>query len=106
VANLRGVKESGAIFALPTYSFIVVTVGMVAWGAWKSMHGELAPGAAHVIVARHAAIGTFLLLKAFSSGCAALTGVEAISNGVTAFRAPEAKNAASTMTWMACILAT
>src|SRR5207237_9284694 len=53
LANLRGVKESGAIFALTTYSFIVTTLGMVAWGAWKMMQGELSPGATHAVVATH-----------------------------------------------------
>src|SRR5205814_5029993 len=69
------------------------------------LQGGLAPNAAPELMTAHSAVGMFLLLKAFSSGCAALTGVEAISNGVQAFRKPEAKNAATTMAWMACILA-
>src|SRR5437763_3881803 len=99
LANLRGVKESGAIFALPTYSFIALTLAMVGWGTVKMLQGGLAPNAAPELMTAHSAVGMFLLLKAFSSGCAALTGVEAISNGVQAFRKPEAKNAATTMAW-------
>jgi amino acid transporter len=104
IANLRGVRESGAIFALPTYSFIVITLGLVAVGFSKAMSGTLRPGQTQHLIAHSNAVGMFLLLKAFSSGCAALTGVEAISNGVTAFREPEAKNAASTMAWMSTLL--
>jgi hypothetical protein len=77
---------------------------MVAWGTLKALNGQLHPAATHQAIAQSGAVGTFLLLKAFSSGCAALTGVEAISNGVTAFRAPEARNAGITMIWMATIL--
>jgi amino acid transporter len=104
VANLRGVKESGAIFALPTYSFVAITFALVAVGVGKAMHGTLRPADTHHVVSYSSGIGIFLLLKAFSSGCAALTGVEAISNGVTAFKEPEARNAATTMSWMATIL--
>jgi amino acid transporter len=106
IANLRGVKESGAIFALPSYSFIVITLAMIAWGAMKMLNGQLHPVEAPQALAVSRAAGTFLLLKAFSSGCAALTGVEAISNGVTAFQAPEARNAGITMIWMSSILGT
>jgi amino acid transporter len=106
LANLRGVKESGAIFALPTYSFIAVTLTMVAMGIAKAMSGSLHPAETHQVITHSGAIGLFLLLKAFSSGCAALTGVEAISNGITAFKSPESKNAATTMTWMSAILGT
>jgi amino acid transporter len=106
IANLRGVKESGAIFALPTYSFIGITLALVTLGVGKAMNGTLHPVEAHHLGTAAGGIGLFLLLKAFSSGCAALTGVEAISNGVTAFKEPESKNAATTMSWMAAILGT
>jgi amino acid transporter len=106
IANLRGVKESGAIFALPSYSFVVIGLVMVAWGVVKALNGQLHPAETHHIITQTGAVGTFLLLKAFSSGCAALTGVEAISNGVTAFRPPEARNAGITMIWMSTILGT
>ena len=78
---------------------------MVAIGVARAMAGTLQPAETHQATTHSQAVGAFLLLKAFSSGCAALTGVEAISNGVTAFREPEAKNAAATMVWMAAILA-
>lgn len=106
VANLRGVKESGTIFALPTYGFVAIVFGMIAVGMAKLWTGHLITLPAPASVSAHAIppIGLWLLLRAFSSGCAALTGVEAISNGVTAFRAPEARNAGITMKWMAAIL--
>lgn len=105
VANLRGVKESGALFALPTYSFVVLTVAMVVWGFVKLWTGQpLTVPAGEPLGPAHE-VGLFLVLKAFASGCSALTGVEAISNGVTAFKAPEAKNAGITMIWMSSILA-
>ncbi len=105
--NLRGVKESGAFFALPTYLFIVIMFTTVGMGVYRYFTGTLgvvlAPPemeTAHVVTA----ITPFLLLHAFSSGTAALTGVEAISNGITAFREPRSRNAAITLIWMACIL--
>lgn len=107
LANLRGVKESGAIFALPTYSFIGLCLVMIFWGLFRlhDLHPAAAAMAGHPLVAGKT-VGIFLLLKAFASGCSALTGVEAISNGVTAFRAPEAKNAGQTMIWMSVVLGT
>jgi amino acid transporter len=104
IANLRGVKESGAIFALPSYGFVFIGLVMVVWGIVKAQTGALHPAETHRAVAATGAVGTLLLLKAFSSGCAALTGVEAISNGVSAFRPPEARNAGITMIWMSTIL--
>jgi amino acid transporter len=106
VANLRGVKESGSIFALPTYSFIAITLTMVVMGLVRAFGGTLHPAETQRIITNSGAVGMFLLLKAFSSGCAALTGIEAISNGITAFKQPESKNAATTMTWMSAILGT
>lgn len=105
--NLRGVKESGKLFAIPTYVFVAGVFIMIAWGAFRglvlgdAMH---APTADFHIKAEHQGLAgfalVFLLLRAFSSGCAALTGVEAISNGVPAFRKPKSKNAASTLALM------
>jgi amino acid transporter len=106
LANLRGVKESGSYFALPSYSFVVVALAMVTLGVCKAVTGTLRPAETHQMITHAAPVGIFLILKAFSSGCAALTGVEAISNGVTAFKEPEAKNAATTMVWMSTILGT
>ena len=102
--NLRGLRESGAAFAVPTYLFIIVIVGMILTGLFKVfvLGDELrAPSAGLTIVAEEDHLTqfafAFLLLRAFSSGCAALTGVEAISNGVPAFKKPKSKNAATTL---------
>jgi len=114
--NLRGVRESGAIFAIPTYAFMVGILGMVIYGwirLWVFNDLPLSSTAAFTIApeapyadgfAGLAAI--FLLMRAFSSGCAALTGVEAISNGVPAFRKPKSKNAATTLLLMGTISVT
>lgn len=109
LANLRGVKESGALFSLPTYLYIVVLGGLVVYGLYRVFLGN-DPG--HVPLddpGWHGAVtggslSLFLVLKGFSSGAVALSGVEAISNGVPAFRRPESKNAATTLVWMALIL--
>lgn len=117
--NLRGVRESGAAFAIPTYTFVAIMYLMIGYGIYKLL-------GTHSLVPIHTAkeladarvanedtgkaisslqpFGLFLLLHAFASGCTALTGVEAISNGVTAFKEPSAKNASTTMVWMATIL--
>src|SRR5439155_5997193 len=110
VANLRGIKESGRLFAVPTYIYIFSLIALVAYGLYRVF---IAHDIAHIKVNQDAFIGTsltggtlgiFLLLKGFSSGAVALTGVEAISNGVPAFRRPESKNAANTLLWMGLIL--
>lgn len=105
--NLRGVKESGAFFAIPTYFFIAIMFITVGTGIVRYLLGSLGSvidpptiETAHAI----GAITPFLLLHAFSSGTAALTGVEAISNGITAFKEPRSRNAAITLIWMAFIL--
>ncbi|MCX4984037.1 APC family permease [Streptomyces sp. NBC_00572] len=107
VMNLRGVKESGSLFAIPTYVFVAGVFIMIAWGAYKGIvldETMKAPTADFEIKAEHEGLAgfalVFLLLRAFSSGCAALTGVEAISNGVPAFRKPKSKNAATTLALM------
>ncbi|MFD5468497.1 APC family permease [Kitasatospora sp. NPDC127059] len=110
--NLRGVRESGSAFAVPTYAFMAGVIGMVGYGVFRhfvlgqSMPAEssgfqLAATPGNDSLAGFAMV--FLLLKSFSSGCAALTGVEAISNGVPAFRKPKSKNAATTLLLMASI---
>jgi amino acid transporter len=110
IANLRGVKESGRVFAVPTYVYIVSLTGLVAYGLLRSWFGHLEPvpfdpkHAADVAQVTGGSLGVFVLLRGFSSGAVALTGVEAISNGVPAFKEPAAKNAATTLTWMATIL--
>ncbi len=104
-ANLRGLKEAGAAFAIPVYAFIVAVFAMLATGLVRFLFGSQmrAESADFGIVATHSLGGialVFLLLRAFSSGSAALTGVEAISNGVPAFKKPKSKNAATTLALM------
>jgi amino acid transporter len=104
--NLRGVRESGNIFAAPTYLFVVSILGMVAWGLAGVSVGrfEEAPYAPHPPGLE--GIGLFLLLRAFAAGCTALTGVEAVSDGVPAFKPPEAHNARAVMAWLGAITVT
>ncbi len=106
VVNLRGVRESGRVFAVPTYVFIGTLVALLLAGSWQMATGRLGTPttAAGPAQAGVEAVSIFLLLRAFSSGCTALTGVEVISNGVSAFRPPEPRNAALTMVGMAAIL--
>lgn len=106
IANLRGLRESGNIFAVPTYVFVALALGVVGIGIANIVTGHVEP------VPRQSNAETFgleplallLLLRAFASGSVALTGVEAIANGVPAFKPPEARNAAATMTAMAILL--
>jgi amino acid transporter len=108
LGNLRGIRESGRIFAVPTYFFIVSVLALVLVGAWRVLTGGVAP---LPVDPQAVANGTaalqpltmFMLLTAFSNGCTAMTGVEAVSNGVPAFRPPESKNAASTLLVMAAL---
>ncbi|MFE9728716.1 APC family permease [Streptomyces sp. NPDC005794] len=111
--NLRGVKESGKLFAIPTYLFVAGVFVMILWGAFRGLAlGETmhAPTSDYEIRPEHQGLAgfalVFLLLRAFSSGCAALTGVEAISNGVPAFRKPKSKNAATTLAAMGLLAVT
>jgi amino acid transporter len=113
VINLRGIRESGAAFAVPTYAFMVAVLGLVAWGGFRLLvlGDEIkAPSADFTIEPEQtnltAFAAAFLILRAFSSGCAALTGVEAISNGVPAFRKPKSKNAATTLLMMGLVAVT
>ncbi len=105
--NLRGVKESGATFAAPTYFFLVMIFVTVGLGLFRAMTGSLGtvvdPPEIEMIHSAQA-VGLFLILRAFASGTAALTGVEAISNGITAFKEPRSRNAGITLVWMSCIL--
>jgi amino acid transporter len=102
LVNLRGVRESGFAFALPTYTFIVSMLVLVGYGIGKCAVGTCPQAAApHPLPAGAGVIGAWVILKAFASGSAALTGVEAIANGVTAFRPPQAVNAAKTLVLMA-----
>ena len=107
VGNLRGVRESGLLFAFPTYGFIVMLYLTLGIGVTKCAVGSCpVADVHHPLVAGTGTITVFALLKAFSSGAAALTGVESISNGVTAFRRPQAQNAARTLYAMGAIAIT
>jgi len=108
VANLRGLRESGNIFAVPTYLFVGLALLIVASGLFHVLSGTVTPYPTQpeVMPMGTEAIGAFLVLRAFASGSVALTGVEAIANGVPAFKPPEAKNAANTMLLMAVLLGT
>ncbi len=109
VVNLRGVKESGAAIAIPSFFFIIVMFLTVGIGVIKYLSGSLGavidPPELVEIHGALAVVTPFLILHAFSSGTAALTGIEAISNGITAFKEPRSKNAGITLIWMAVILA-
>src|SRR5690242_12758444 len=105
LANIRGVRESGRIFAVPTYFFVLSFGFMIAEGFLRLATGSLPPTAPPALPAAEA-LTWFLILRAFSSGCTAMTGTEAISNGIPAFRTPESRNAAITLGWMAAILGT
>lgn len=104
IINLRGVRESGTIFAIPTYFFIFSVTLLIVVGLYRSFTGTLVVQNS-VTTEGLPAISLFLLLRAFASGSTALTGVEAISNGVPAFKEPEIQNANKTLKWMAIILA-
>ena len=116
--NLRGVRESGAAFSLPTYAFIAMMLALLSVGGYRYLTGhELAPLAEALKVdpttaQRHGGFSPvtgfalmYLLMRGFAEGCAAMTGTEAISNGVMAFKAPAQRNAAITLGWMVAILA-
>jgi len=109
LANMRGIKEAGTMFAIPTYIYVFLLFGLLVYGLYRSYFGHIAPipfdaDAAEVKNQFGGTLGIFLLAKGFSSGAVALTGVEAISNGVPSFRRPEAKNAATTLVWMGVLL--
>ena len=103
--NLRGIRESGRLFAAPTYFFIASILIMLAVGMWRYVSGTLAPVPATeaLVPTGTRMLTTFMLLTAFSNGCTAMTGVEAVSNGVPAFRPPESRNAAQTLLIMAVL---
>ena len=112
VGNLRGVRESGRLFAPPTYVYVSIMTLLVVWGLFRTFTGDLQPLPVNNTQLAHFTGGDtmlggvtfFLLMRAFSSGAVALSGVEAISNGVQAFRKPESRNAAITLVWTAFIL--
>ncbi|MEK7214780.1 MAG: APC family permease, partial [Chloroflexota bacterium] len=104
-ANLRGMREAGTLFAIPTYGFIVLMYGLIGFGLFRLMTGgasyappetALVPGGEPVTL--------FLVLSAFAQGCTAMTGTEAVSNGVLVFKAPESRNARATIVWIGVLL--
>ena len=103
IANLRGVRESGRLFTVPTYWFIGSLFLLILAGLYRVATGTAHPLPAEEIRATQQ-MTLFLTLRAFSSGCATLTGIEAVSNGIPAFRPPEPRNASVTLAWMATIL--
>ena len=107
-ANLRGLRESGTLFMVPTYGFIVMMIVVLAGGVWRLSHAtHHAPMIVSPNIGKESKfLFWFIVLRAFSAGCTALTGIEAVSNGVQAFKPPERKNANLTLTWMSIILAT
>ena len=115
VANLRGVKESGTFFAVPTYAYMVAMAMFIVWGLVSKATGNLHPmkvdleALAEVrenfkVSDTFVPVSAYIFARAFSSGAVALSGVEAISNGIPAFRKPTSKNAATTLVWMSLIL--
>lgn len=108
IVNLRGVKESGRIFAIPTYFFLGTMFLTIGVGLVRYFSGTLGTVEGVEIIHYETLenLSLFLILRAFSSGCTALTGIEAISNGITAFKEPRSRNAAITLTWMSSILIT
>jgi len=104
IANLRGIRESGKLFAAPTYLFIISLGVLVTWGVVGAVFDLLPEAPYQPHPPGLEGVGLFLILRAFASGCAALTGVEAVSDGVPAFKAPEAHNARVVLSWLGVIL--
>jgi amino acid transporter len=106
LANLRGVKEAGVLFAIPTYGFVAMIFALLASGLVRCLSGCPDAATADLPLEEGATLGLFLILRAFSSGATALTGVEAIADGVQAFRRPQSRNAAATLAVMGAITVT
>ena len=105
VVNLRGVRESAAVFSGPVYFFILCMFALIGGGLWRYLQGEVAPPPPQATQEVMSVAYVFLLLRAFAAGCAALTGVEAVANGVRIFRPPVSRNASITLYIMAGLLA-
>ncbi|HEX6510843.1 MAG TPA: APC family permease, partial [Chloroflexota bacterium] len=108
--NLRGIRTSGAVFALPIYAYIlgalgVLVIGFIRWGSGSLPHYEAPASAAEAISSPTAALGLMLIMRAFASGAVALTGIEAVSNGIPYFKPPETRHARHTLVLMASIFA-
>ncbi|MCL4473624.1 MAG: APC family permease [Actinobacteria bacterium] len=105
LANLRGVREAGNFFAIPTYTFVFSILALIGFGLFKYLTGS-EPPPAEPVEAATSYIAIFVVLRAFAAGCTAMTGIEAVSNGVQAFKPPEPRNASIVLIWMAAILGT
>jgi amino acid transporter len=109
LGNLRGIRESGTIFMVPTYAYIVVMLAIIGYGVARTVSGDVPPFSPpdgwEPVEQGVQALSLFLILRAFSQGAVALTGVEAVSDGVPAFKPPEWKNARTTLTWAAIVFA-
>src|SRR4029079_3980378 len=105
LVNLRGIRESGTIFAIPTYVFLVSMLGLIGVGLAEALLGSppAVSGVTPVVVPAET-LGVLLILRAFADGCSAITGVEAVSNGVPAFKRPEASNARTTLVVMGALV--
>ena len=103
VVNLRGVRDAGAVFVLPTYLFVGSLAALLAWGLLQLATGTLAAPEPQTVAATQD-VSVFLVLRAFAGGCTAMTGVEAIANGVPAFKNPQSRNAARTLVTLGAIL--
>jgi amino acid transporter len=105
IVNLRGIRESGTVFSIPTYVFLVSMLGLIAVGLGRALVGDVprVGGVTPVVVAPET-LGVLLLMRAFADGCSAITGVEAVSNGVPAFRRPESANARATLAVMGLLV--
>jgi len=102
--NLRGIRQSGTIFSIPTYLFVISISTMIIVGLFKAFSGTLHPISPPPVLQVAQPVTLWLILRSFSAGAVAMSGTEAISNGVPAFQKPESKNAARTLTWMAALL--
>ena len=106
IVNLRGVRESGAVFAIPTYIFLATTLALIGLGIVRTVLGDTPRVTdVHIATVTTESLSVLLVMRAFANGCSAITGVEAVSNGVPAFRAPESVNARTTLTVMGVLVA-
>jgi amino acid transporter len=109
LGNLRGIRESGTIFMVPTYAYVAIMLAIVGYGLFRSVTGGIvpfdAPESWRAAESGTQALGLFLVLRAFSQGAVALSGVEAVSDGVPAFKPPEWRNARTTLTWASAVFA-
>ena len=105
LVNLRGIRESGSVFAVPTYVFLVSMLALIAIGIGRTIVGDVPTvDGVEAIAPPLESLGLLLVLRAFADGCSAITGVEAVSNGVPAFKPPEARHARTTLAVMGVLV--